>query len=119
MIQGQQASYGAYDEYLVSPEWRARRLAALERAGDRCQLCNRDGHLHVHHRTYDRVGHEDPGDLTVLCDECHAWFHVPRTTRLLEEGHALAQRATDEGGMDSRRVLMHLARATRMDRAGG
>jgi hypothetical protein len=64
-----------YRLYLQSPHWQATRKAALERAGQRCQLCNRAGRLDVHHRTYERVGHEKPGDLTVLCRKCHDIFH--------------------------------------------
>jgi hypothetical protein len=65
----------SYPEYLLTREWRTRRREALERAGHRCQVCNRDYGLHVHHRTYERRGRELPGDLTVLCYLCHALFH--------------------------------------------
>jgi hypothetical protein len=64
-----------YDAYLRSPAWRTRRLVALESAGSRCQVCNGSGRLCVHHRTYERFGYEDPGDLTVLCARCHDLFH--------------------------------------------
>ena len=30
---------------------------------------------HVHHRTYDRLGHEEAADLVVLCGSCHDRFH--------------------------------------------
>lgn len=65
-----------YNEYLGSPGWKQKRDYALQRAGYRCQLCNRQDHLEVHHRTYDRLGHEDPTDLTVLCRRCHGAFHA-------------------------------------------
>lgn len=64
-----------YPDYLLTPEWQERRRIILKRAGYRCQVCNRDRQLHVHHRTYERRGVELPGDLTALCDECHALFH--------------------------------------------
>lgn len=64
-----------YAEYLRTPEWAERRHAALERAGWRCQVCNTDLNLQVHHRTYARRGAELPGDLTVLCAGHHALFH--------------------------------------------
>lgn len=63
------------DVYLRSDHWRETRLAALERAEHRCQVCNRDGSLDVHHRTYERLGEERPADLTVLCRACHSLFH--------------------------------------------
>lgn len=65
----------AYAEYLLSDVWQGKRTAALERAGNRCQLCNGTKILNVHHRTYERIGAEAPEDLTVLCRSCHAKFH--------------------------------------------
>jgi len=65
----------AYEAYIASPEWQKRRKQALIRAGQRCQVCNAGGQLHVHHRTYTRFGREDASDLTVLCAECHRLFH--------------------------------------------
>jgi 5-methylcytosine-specific restriction endonuclease McrA len=64
-----------YTAYLQSPEWWAKRTQAVERAGGRCQLCNSAKSLNVHHRTYARIGNEDPGDLTVLCHRCHGKHH--------------------------------------------
>lgn len=68
-----------YQAYINSPEWRAKADAAKARAGHRCQLCNRDGPLDAHHRTYERFGGgELPEDLTVLCRGCHEHFHDGR-----------------------------------------
>lgn len=65
-----------YSEYLLTREWRARKAAALARAGYRCQVCNENGEeLHVHHRVYTRRGCERPEDLVVLCRTHHALFH--------------------------------------------
>lgn len=72
---GQALAAMPYTEYLESPEWQARRKVMLRQAGYRCQVCNRDRRLHVHHRTYERRGMELPPDLVVLCDECHELFH--------------------------------------------
>ncbi len=63
-----------YYEYLRSSEWRTQAEACKRRAGYRCQICNGTQHLQAHHRTYDRLGHELPDDLTCLCDECHGLF---------------------------------------------
>lgn len=68
-----------YQEYLQSDEWKSTRDAARERAGYRCQVCNTDGPiLDTHHRTYERIGDELPGDLIVLCRDCHDAFHEHR-----------------------------------------
>ena len=64
-----------YEEYLQTPEWGERRDFMLQQAGNRCQVCNSPEDLNVHHRTYERRGNEEHGDLTVLCQSCHAWFH--------------------------------------------
>jgi hypothetical protein len=64
-----------YQEYLQTPEWQKKRVAALSRANHRCQVCNSRGPLDVHHRTYERRGSEDEHDLTVLCRRCHELFH--------------------------------------------
>jgi len=67
-----------YYEYIQSPVWRAKAEAAKERAGHRCQVCNRgkaDGViLNAHHRTYERLGNELPEDITVLCKHCHELY---------------------------------------------
>jgi hypothetical protein len=67
-----------YREYLRTPEWQARRAAALHAASHRCQVCNTTGDLDVHHRTYERRGAELDEDLTVLCRPCHYVFHEHR-----------------------------------------
>ena len=65
-----------YEKYLLTPEWKERRKSAIDWARNACQLCNsKTKPLHVHHRTYDRLGAELPADLVVLCADCHAKFH--------------------------------------------
>ena len=67
--------YSSYAEYLQSDYWKQFAHEAKERVGNRCQLCNADGELHTHHRTYERLGEELPKDVVVLCANCHAKFH--------------------------------------------
>lgn len=81
----------AYHAYLETPEWKARRNAAIRRAGGSCQLCDSPKFLQVHHRTYDRIGNEDPSDLTVLCGRCHKKFHD-----IGEKGHKTHSLSLDE-----------------------
>lgn len=67
-----------YRDYLRSEEWQQRRLKVLEAAGFRCQTCNAPAQkmmLDVHHRTYERVGKEESGDLVALCRKCHQVIH--------------------------------------------
>lgn len=72
-----------YNEYLRSEHWQETRRQALKSARYRCQLCNSNGELHVHHRTYERRGEEYMKDLIVLCANCHAKFH----DKLPEQSH--------------------------------
>lgn len=70
------AGYDSYGEYLRSPHWKWVRKDAIDRAGGLCMLCNTaDGGLHVHHRTYERLGNENAMDIIVLCAKHHAQFH--------------------------------------------
>lgn len=68
-----------YSEMLKSPLWQKRRLQMLEKAGWKCELCQRkEKTLHVHHLIY-RAGHlaweyEDK-ELVVLCECCHETVH--------------------------------------------
>ena len=68
-----------YVLYLHSPLWRLRRRIWILRAGARCQRCGSRRRLTIHHRTYQRLGHERRGDVTVLCWNCHRRHH--QTTR--------------------------------------
>lgn len=63
-----------YREYIKSPAWRQKAEAAKKRAGYRCEVCNSPENLNAHHRCYDRLFIEEPGDITVLCRECHRLF---------------------------------------------
>lgn len=64
-----------YDTYLDSAHWQECRRAALSAANGRCERCGASEALHVHHRTYDRIEHEELQDLEVLCEPCHANEH--------------------------------------------
>jgi len=65
-----------YQEYLKSEAWQDKREAMLSHWNNQCALCSSPNNLHVHHRTYKRLGHENETDLIVLCDRCHERHHV-------------------------------------------
>lgn len=93
-----------YKAHIASPEWRAIRKAALERAHYRCQLCGlplarlkRLGrHLEVHHNNYENLGHEQPEDLVVLCaggtGACHAVADEQRRSHSRAKARRRSQR---------------------------
>lgn len=73
-----------YKEYLQSPQWRFKRSFLIEKFKT-CQLCNSPENLHAHHRTYERLGHELPEDLTLLCKKCHEKFHQAEHDNIIIE----------------------------------
>jgi hypothetical protein len=70
--------YVDHAAYIKSEAWRVKADAAKQRAGHRCQVCNKSGQLDAHHRTYERLGNELPEDITVLCRECHELYEKNR-----------------------------------------
>lgn len=74
-----------YQAFMRSPEWKAIRKAALERAGFRCEAydatkqwrCSETTTLQVHHVRYSRFGgRELPRDLMVCCKRHHEAIHA-------------------------------------------
>ena len=65
-----------YLAYLQSQSWRVTRNRALRMARYRCQRCQAKQRLQVHHKTYERLGHELDSDLEVLCEVCHNEHHI-------------------------------------------
>jgi len=66
-----------YSQYLETEHWHSVRIAALMRAGKRCQVCANTTGLEVHHNSYLHKGseHEHLTDLVVLCRRCHSLFY--------------------------------------------
>lgn len=68
----------AYEKYISSPAWAAKRKEYWASAGRSCKVtnCGSTEELHVHHHTYVRLGNERLDDLVGLCkvhhDEVHA-----------------------------------------------
>lgn len=64
-----------YKAYIDSPAWAAKRRQVFAKYGRKCQECGSGANLHVHHKTYARLGNESLKDLKVLCADCHALEH--------------------------------------------
>lgn len=60
-----------YNNYLLSPEWSRKRDLVLRRANGICEGCGLARATQVHHKTYERVGHEMLFDLVAICSKCH------------------------------------------------
>lgn len=64
-----------YTKYLRSKEWKRKRQEALAHYGALCDECGMTESLHVHHKTYERLGNENVEDLQILCKGCHGAHH--------------------------------------------
>lgn len=66
-----------YYDFLETPYWKAISEKVKYKAGFRCQICNKEGALVTHHRTYEHHGDElnHMEDLICLCKECHEKYH--------------------------------------------
>lgn len=67
-----------YYDYLQSDSWKLKRQRVLWRDDFCCQFCSvvlTSEHLHVHHKTYDRIFKERLSDLLTLCEDCHRDEH--------------------------------------------
>lgn len=81
-----------YGTYLQSRHWKAFReeffewFKASHSHSLRCERCGIetiDGHTepqwNVHHKTYERLGEEEFGDVELLCLMCHNLEHYPES----------------------------------------
>lgn len=60
-----------HNNYLMSYEWRAKRIEVLRRDGYMCQACLKNQASEVHHLRYDHWGNEPLFDLVSVCKPCH------------------------------------------------
>lgn len=66
-----------YAIYVQSKHWK--RIKVLFKHSPfhkgRCYVCGSKEKLELHHKTYERIGHENLDDLQELCDLCHSLAH--------------------------------------------
>jgi 5-methylcytosine-specific restriction endonuclease McrA len=60
-----------YLQHIRSARWRNMRKDMARLRNHRCERCGNGPPLHLHHKTYDRLGRELISDLEVLCCQCH------------------------------------------------
>lgn len=71
-----------YLAYIQSRAWLDRRAAALRDPNAACWCCGVMAGvqpLDLHHLTYERLRHEWPKDLVLLCRTCHDTVHARRS----------------------------------------
>lgn len=66
-----------YYDFLKTPYWKAIAEKIKYRANFKCQICNSNESLNVHHRSYENHGDEihHMDDLICICKECHEKHH--------------------------------------------
>lgn len=66
-----------YHSYITSSKWFQVRNKVFKLQGKQCKKCESKKKLHVHHKTYERLGNESiETDLVVLCKKCHDTYHT-------------------------------------------
>lgn len=64
-----------YEKYIRSSQWKNRRAIFFQRHDHSCSACTSKRKIHLHHKSYDRVGREPDRDLVALCEICHSEVH--------------------------------------------
>lgn len=65
-----------YYAYIKSSRWFARRSRFIKETNAHdCYVCFSGEKLHLHHKTYKRLGKERNEDLVLLCKLCHMELH--------------------------------------------
>lgn len=64
-----------YNQYLQSDHWQQVKLRYRQAHKYKCFVCPKKDGLHLHHRTYERLGAELDSDLVYLCAKCHGKVH--------------------------------------------
>lgn len=64
-----------YREYLKTREWRFFRQQAFNHYGKKCNRCESELRLEVHHKHYRNLGKEELKDVEILCHSCHQSLH--------------------------------------------
>jgi hypothetical protein len=68
--------HNLYHDYLKSEQWAKKKKEVLDFWDYRCALCGSNTRIEVHHRTYERLGHERLTDLIPLCNKCHTVHYL-------------------------------------------
>jgi hypothetical protein len=64
-----------YRRYIRSAKWFAFRKSYFEVVPEECVICGSKEHVNLHHRTYERLGHERFEDVVPLCRAHHDRLH--------------------------------------------
>ena len=62
-------------DYISSRKWHNRKARYYRDHDKRCNACGTKDKIHLHHKTYVRMGSELDEDLVPLCESCHTKVH--------------------------------------------
>lgn len=65
----------SYTAYINSSSWEKRRELYFSTHPKKCITCGAKEDIHLHHKTYARMGSERDDDLAALCEFCHSTLH--------------------------------------------
>jgi hypothetical protein len=71
-------AYNRYRRYMQSKAWRVKKAKYWKSKYPKCcYVCGAARHprMHLHHRTYVRLGKERLSDLVPVCESCHQYIH--------------------------------------------
>ena len=65
-----------YKKYLNSSHWKdVKQRYKASKLIQKCYVCGSKEKIHIHHKSYTRIGNEKLNDLIPLCETCHAKVH--------------------------------------------
>lgn len=88
--------------YMRTAKWKKIRKAKLDQTRGQCEKCGSwMGRKDVHHKTYNRLGHERLEDLIVLCTHCHEIEDERRAADAKRRAEEALGDAIFESGLDT------------------
>ena len=82
--------FADYRSYLFSKRWQARKAVFASKHPKKCYVCRSKVKVHLHHKTYERLGSERDSDMIWLCKKHHKNVHKSRLP--LVEAHVALKR---------------------------
>lgn len=112
-----QFGYGDYKKYINSREWSHRKALYYGVHHKECRTCgSTDKELHLHHRTYERIFHEEDADLVPLCVDCHAALHLFQKSLSLSVEDATSMWISVTNGHSKKKKTREALRAISFDK---
>lgn len=97
-----------YENYLKSKHWLIVRNSIIT-PNTECAVCGeKNTHLQLHHKTYERIGNESVNDLIPLCENCHKLVHKAEDDKFIKR---LKQNGTNKKSQKNRKRVCENCRS--------